>query len=112
MVYIGQSLESRKWGFQIIEHSNRIMRILDEDYPFMAITEALQFVEVLKSSTMKSVRDRDTNAYGYVLMHNNKVIKEEFGWSSPDEVMIFIADFQNAIKEGVKMKPDFLSKKI
>jgi hypothetical protein len=110
MVYVGQSLETRKWGYQMIENVDGVMRILEEEYPFTSPGEVFQFMETLKTATMKPARDRETNAYGYSLVSNGTLIKEEFGWSSSDEVSVFMADFRNAINEGVKMRPDVFAK--
>lgn len=110
MVYVGQSLETRKWGYQIIENTDGAIRILEEEYPFTSPGEVFQFMETLKGASLKPARDRDTNVYGYSVVSNGTVIKEEFGWSSSDEVSSFMADFRNAINEGVKMKPDIFAK--
>jgi hypothetical protein len=110
MVYVGQSMETRRWGYQIIDTSDGLMRIIGEEYLFSSPGEVFAMMEGLKAATIGSLKDRDTGSYGYRAIHNGKLLWEEFGWSSTDEVEVFIKDLRTALAEGVRMKPDVFAK--
>ena len=114
MVYVGQSLETRKWGWQILCNDDGAIRIIEEEYPFSSPGEVFSFMEnaqkAFSEGGVRTVRDRETGSYGYTMAVGGTPFKEEFGWSSPEEVNNTLSDLRNALSEGVKMRPDAFAK--
>jgi len=51
-------------------------------------------------------RDVETRQFGYKIISNNdgaqRILFEEYGWSTPGEVLSHLEELKKAINEGVK----------
>jgi hypothetical protein len=112
MVNVIKDHTEHRYGYQIMESSDGVQRMLDEGSGFYDPGEVLRFVSrlgsALKLNKMAVLRDREaTGTYGFQIYEEaiNQppiILAEHFGWFTDDEVKIHLRSLLNSINEGIR----------
>jgi len=108
MVWVCQSVDTRKWGIQVTKlEKNQVLRVLMEEYIVNSPNEVFKFLEEFKSpKSRRIIKDSNLKLWGFEVEMTNYPVFKEIGYETEEGVNLYLKELDNALNEDIKMKPD------